>query len=91
MLPMLPFVAGIVTGAAALKLWRSKTAKRTPDQVQGSLRQTAVTEQPVVEPSTPSVRQVGSQAAAEPKPARTAAPRKRRTSKAAQVTDEVQG
>jgi len=84
MLPMLPFVAGIVTGAAALKLWRSKTAKRTPDQVQSSLRQTEAT---AIEPDVASV----SKAAAEPKPARTAAPRKRRTSKTAQVTDEVQG
>lgn len=82
MLPLLPFVAGIVTGAAVTKLWRSKTAKHTPDQAPDSLHQSTLPSQPDVASSLTPVSQV------ERQPARTAVPRKRRAPK---TTDEVRG
>lgn len=79
MLPLLPFVAGIVTGAAVTKLWRSKTAKHTPYQAPDSLHQATLSNQSGL---APSVSQAQSQ------PVRTAVPRKRRAPK---TTDEVRG
>ncbi len=38
MLPLLPFVAGIATGALALKLWRADKSKLKLDQAQEKIR-----------------------------------------------------
>ena len=41
MLPLLPFAAGLLTGVAAIKLWRNESTRAGIDKAQEKLRQVA--------------------------------------------------
>jgi len=89
MLPLLPFVAGLVTGATALKLWRSNSSRLKLDKAQDSLRQATVSSLEAIEQSSASMRQRLSQPAAELKPARKPVARKRSTKATTQPKEKV--
>jgi hypothetical protein len=54
MLPLLPFVAGIATGALALKLWRTDKSKLKLDQAQEKIRGASDTAQKKLRAATVS-------------------------------------
>lgn len=56
MLPLLPFAAGIATGALAIKLWRNQTTRAGIDKAQDKLRQATVSGLEAIEHSSAKVR-----------------------------------
>jgi Na+-transporting NADH:ubiquinone oxidoreductase subunit NqrC len=56
MFPLLPFVAGLLTGAAATKLIRSQKAKARLDKVQDCLREASVSGLSTIEQSVACLR-----------------------------------
>lgn len=54
MLHLLPFVAGIATGALAIKLWRNQTTRAGLDKAQDKLRQVTGTAKEKLRKSTVS-------------------------------------
>lgn len=75
MLPLLPFIAGIATGAVAIKLWRSDKSKLKFDQAQEALRHATVSSLEAIEHSSASMRKrLSAPAAAEPAPRKARKP-----------------
>lgn len=80
MLPLLPFVAGIATGALAIKLWRADKSRLRLDLAQEKLRNATVSSLEAIEHSSASMRErlsAGKKPADKPKAApKTAAAKK---------------
>lgn len=56
MFPLLPFVAGLLAGAAAIKLIREKKTKDRLEKVQGRLREATVSSLTAIEKSSAHLR-----------------------------------
>lgn len=57
MLPLLPFAAGIATGALAIKLWRNEKVRQTVDNARDKLRQTTANSLAKLEHSSATMRE----------------------------------
>lgn len=57
MLPLLPFAAGLVTGAVAIKLWRQDKTRHTLDKARSSLRDATVNGLARLEHSSAAIRE----------------------------------
>ncbi|MFV0370989.1 MAG: hypothetical protein ACK5JI_05030 [Azonexus sp.] len=56
MLPLLPFIAGIATGAVAIKLWRNDKTTQTLENAKVKIREATVSSLSRLESSTAAMR-----------------------------------
>lgn len=85
MLPLLPFAAGLLAGAAAIKLWRNESTRAGIDKAQDKLRQATAFGLSAIKHTSAAIgRHVAPEAppAAAPEPAPVKAPPRPRKARA---------